>query len=726
MNSRSILLFYTIIGSCFFIGHTARAAADHLVISQVQVGSYGNASDEFVEIYNPTEDDIVIDSWSLQYKSSATSTSISKKNLPSAKICKGSYFLIAHSGYDGEAVADHTQSSVSFSSNGGLVFLADGDEFLNSADSPKIIDKFIYEEVAKATAGEADKAFFRTGYSGDSFADFVFQDASPRNSSTTPCFGILPDETDEDGSSASTTPEYLTKSSNVKIYRFLPNPAGTDGGNEWVELINNDSEPILLDGWLLDDDDKGAGEPSSDAFTLSGVIQPGEIIRFLIPSTAFALNNSNGDEVNLYFGDGTLADAAPYTVAAYDDGIFEFRDGMWQPPTLPSSGGGGSLGSSSSSTSNNQATAQLAITITEFLPDPIGDDEGKIWVELYNPASSKASLSGWILDNRGTSTLPSSSAFVLDSSYSVPAKGYLVVTIPPGKFTFSGASSTIRLFKPDKSLAQSVNFFDAPEGKSYGVDEAGNWAYDFPTPGFANVFGVPLANVEVSEILPYPVAGDDEFVELYNASGTPLNLRGFRLRVGTREKVLNDALLDGNGYYVISEEDLPINLRNSGQEVVLLDNLGRELDRVVYPRSPQGQAYALSEGAFLWTSQATPGESNVMVLGAAVKAANNPSAVKPVSKPASQSGQVNYQKLYDEVVKTNQELLQRLDNLENALALLAENSVGPANAQAVDLIESNQSESPKNGSKIIYLAVAAAAAIAFVLLVWQFFRGKSV
>ena len=42
-------------------------------------------------------------------------------------------------------------------------------------------------------------------------------------------------------------------SADVKINEFETNPTGADAGNEWVELYNNGTNDVNLDGWTVMD-----------------------------------------------------------------------------------------------------------------------------------------------------------------------------------------------------------------------------------------------------------------------------------------------------------------------------------------------------------------------------------------------------------------------------------------------------------------------------------------
>lgn len=103
---------------------TQAAAADHVVISEIQLAG-GSATDEFVELYNPTSTDIDLSGWKLFKKTasaSATETELItlRKVLPSH-----GFYLIAHSTYDGSVTADDTYTEGSLSTNNSVVLRDD-------------------------------------------------------------------------------------------------------------------------------------------------------------------------------------------------------------------------------------------------------------------------------------------------------------------------------------------------------------------------------------------------------------------------------------------------------------------------------------------------------------------------------------------------------------------------------------------------------------------------
>lgn len=192
---------------------TSSANADHLVISELQVAGQ-TSNDEWVEIYNPTDQTVNISSYSIQYRGSE-SQNYSKKNFTSgAEIPAKSFYLIANSGgYGGAVTADMSHSSFSLSGSGGNIFLVNDQQLLDASSTfNNVIDRvsygsgnFLYPETSEfATAPSANKSLERKAsqsstanslfdgtdkYQGNSFdtdnnsQDFVLQEnPTPQNS----------------------------------------------------------------------------------------------------------------------------------------------------------------------------------------------------------------------------------------------------------------------------------------------------------------------------------------------------------------------------------------------------------------------------------------------------------------------------------------------------------------------------------------------------------------
>ncbi|MDF0589564.1 isopeptide-forming domain-containing fimbrial protein, partial [Methanotrichaceae archaeon Mx] len=165
---------------------------------------------------------------------------------------------------------------------------------------------------------------------------------------------------------------------------------------------------------------------------------------------------------------------------------------------------------------------------------------------------------------------------------------FLNVTIPPG-FKYDDGTTVITF--PDCSSYQD------PEIKGDGRYLEWNLT-DIMTTG---------TGVVINEVLPNPVSGNDgskERVELYNAGDTAVNVDGWYINDTAGNKrdiqsyiISGDVNMTPGSFLVISIRHLD----DGGDEVILYDNLGDEIDRVVYPTSPVGKSWAsMPDGSECW------------------------------------------------------------------------------------------------------------------------------
>jgi len=129
----------------------------------------------------------------------------------------------------------------------------------------------------------------------------------------------------------------------VLINEFVPKPGSDwnrDGSadyyDEFIELLNTNSIPIDLGGWMIDDKLNGGSRPY--VIHPGTVIHPREYLVFFRTQTRIALNDE-GDEVWLVAPDGKIVDGTVYTRTRWpDSGWDRFPDGEGKlrlgfPPT---------------------------------------------------------------------------------------------------------------------------------------------------------------------------------------------------------------------------------------------------------------------------------------------------------------------------------------------------------------------------------------------------------
>lgn len=178
------LFLLTTTAAVFFYPQKIFGASDHLLISQIQIAG-ATASDEFIELYNPTSDPIDMSSFRLTKKVSSGTQSNLIASM-SGVINPNSYYLFAHTNYIGSVSADKTYSTSSVT--------ADNTVILYSDSGATVIDKvgfgnpFLgeYEELPFPTNPTANQSIIRLNNfdSNNNSNDFIIQEIStPRNSS---------------------------------------------------------------------------------------------------------------------------------------------------------------------------------------------------------------------------------------------------------------------------------------------------------------------------------------------------------------------------------------------------------------------------------------------------------------------------------------------------------------------------------------------------------------
>jgi len=129
---------------------------NHIVISEVQFAG-ADAGDEFIELFNPTVEEVDLSDYSIQYASGASTTTtgkIYKKNFePGNKIPSQGYFLIARKakqdgtdGYTGSKTPDLYYRSFSLSGRqtGGTIFLVKNTDKIEKLMDQDIVDSLSY------------------------------------------------------------------------------------------------------------------------------------------------------------------------------------------------------------------------------------------------------------------------------------------------------------------------------------------------------------------------------------------------------------------------------------------------------------------------------------------------------------------------------------------------------------------------------------------------------
>jgi hypothetical protein len=290
-------------------------------------GTIASASDEWIELLNPSESTISLEGWRLTDGGDLNVTL-------SGSIGGHGYYLL-------ERTDDSTINSITADKiySGGL---SNNGETLRLEDAAgNLIDSANIQGGSWPAGNDSTRASMEreggpdlggnwetfTGYHGNGY------DASGNPIKGTP--------RNPNSLHFPTPVPYIPGA--VKINEVLIRPhydwegkGGVDTGDEFIELINLGPGKVFLKGWILDDISDGGSRP----YKIPGItLKPGSMVAFFRSKTHIALNDG-GDTVRLVSSHGILVDEIQYLkVRAYNlsygrlpDGSGHLQYGLWPTP----------------------------------------------------------------------------------------------------------------------------------------------------------------------------------------------------------------------------------------------------------------------------------------------------------------------------------------------------------------------------------------------------------
>jgi predicted extracellular nuclease len=312
--------------------HPARvaAASTTVTISELQTGSTLSASQEFVELYNQSDQDVSLAGWTLDYKS-ATGSSWTHKVTLTGTIRSHGFYLLAASGY--AVTADQSFAS-GLSGTGGHLRVVDG---------ATVIDLVGWGTAVSAEGGHAADApaagqsierlpgrLNDTGGNGidtdDNAADFIIRTVPEPQSTLSTLESpdltppVIPDPLDDVAPAA---PTYLS----ILITELLIDPASpkTDASDEYIELYNPNDQDVDLAGYTL-----RTGSNFHDYYILpTQTLAAGQYAVFYSSTTHLGLTNAGGG-AQLLNPAGTAVSQTQTYGQAKSNVAWALFDGLWK------------------------------------------------------------------------------------------------------------------------------------------------------------------------------------------------------------------------------------------------------------------------------------------------------------------------------------------------------------------------------------------------------------
>lgn len=317
----------------------------------------------------------------------------------------------------------------------------------------------------------------------------------------------------------------------------------------------------------------------------------------------------------------------------------------------------------------SQASNPLDVVINEIAWMGTNVSANDEWIELYNNSSNNINLEGWVLKSEDgtpeiklTGAIPANGFFLLERTDDETLPGISADQIYKGALGNNGEN--LKLFDNSGNLVDQVNcssgWFSGDnetkqtmERKNSKISDSGsqNWqssqnpggtpktANSKPTPGNQGTeelknegtkekitekpaeTGSPLTypgGVVFNEILPSPEGSDaeEEWIEIFNQNEFEVNLSGWKIK-DTAGKITTytfskETKISSQGFLVLKRPETKITLNNDEDGLILSSPDGKIIDEVNYKKAPQGQSYNRQNSDWLWSSNLTPGTSNIV------------------------------------------------------------------------------------------------------------------
>ena len=270
------------------------------------------------------------------------------------------------------------------------------------------------------------------------------------------------------------------------INEILPNPEGTDRGQEYVEIINGGQGSVDLSGWTFGD------EAHATRHAFSGpVLGPGEgLVLFdrgdhsdvpgsVVSSSGLLGLNNTGDTLRLVDPTGAVVDEVVYHASTSGIALNRSRDLDPGSPLVRHDEVPGAVGVQSPGTRADGLDflhvfiPDFQIVINEVLPDPAGTDRGQEYVELVNAGPDFAELQGFTLhdaagfrhDFGGLVLAPGEAVVLFDAGDHASIPGAIISTT--GSLSLNNTGDRLTLLDANREIHDTVSWTTSYPGESW-------------------------------------------------------------------------------------------------------------------------------------------------------------------------------------------------------------------------------------------------------------------
>ncbi len=449
-------LLVVFLAALFFNVQCSRALSIDIVISQIQLGNAGSASNEFIEIYNNSATDVDITNWCLYY---ASATSVQNGSKLACFLSDSDNVHIYLPSHSFAFLISNQLATANPSLGSDLKFSA---TLSGTAGHVRLID---------SRGVEIDKV-------GWGVTAVSAEGASP---AVTPIVGKV--------LRRKTIGIDILQDTNVNSEDFeIVSPRATyNYGSiyEKQDLCLNiaDIQAVLPDGYSVDIVGNCTPPPVDICSNLDG-------LQATLPN-GYGIDTNGNCQIDLCHNLDGLQQILPDNMALDDNGDCALHDECSNLTGVQSEIPDGYK----MSDDNNCLLDLLPLQISELLPNVAGIDDGKEFIEIYNPNDSDVDLENYVF-YVGTND---------DTFYNFPigshvdAGQYMSFYNDQIKFTLINTTSGVRLRSIDGVLIDETLVYNSPKDDFAWALIDGMWQYtNRPTPGSANLPSLIEVDSEVA------------------------------------------------------------------------------------------------------------------------------------------------------------------------------------------------------------------------------------
>lgn len=437
-------------------------------------------------------------------------------------------------------------------------------------------------------------------------------------------------------------------SADVHITEFIPNPVGIDSELEFIELYNGSDFDVDLSGWVVD-----TGGSARFIIGSGTILGAQSFLTFYSADKNIALTNS-GDRIQFIRPNAVVQDDIVYASSIEGHSYIRLDTGIYSDSATPTPNSVNAplptptvtptptptiAPTPTLSPSSTPILYSIEVHVSEFLPNPDGDDGELEFIELHNSSISEIDISGWIIDTGSTSR------FMIAPGTVIAPGLYVVFFSSAYDLSLSNSSDRIQFIRPDGVVQDDILYTATKEGHSYNRSSAGAYDQSFtPTANAANMISAsptptpkptPTASPKpeeehvaydfssllvINELLPNPEGSDEEYeyIEIKNIDKKTVRLAGWTLDdavKGSAFHFTDESILAGK-ILVFERKKTRIALNNDTDTVSLIDPNGKVISSAKYNKVvPEGQSWNRTvDGIYAWSQTLTAGKENTIVV----------------------------------------------------------------------------------------------------------------